>query len=173
MNCPPVDLTESISGSESEQDEEDEEESNNSTEKEDLQKDSIHSLVEKQKKEQEEKESLANDAKGVVLPMMKKYSALNWYKQCDVKDSSHYGVYRHLINNKLNNTTLESIQQSKNNNKKRTWTIIMLGGGHFAGCVIDVSNSNGPAEKSVDKQVKFITHKTFHRYTSKSFFSLA
>jgi hypothetical protein len=98
--------------------------------------------------------------------MMKKYSALNWFKHANVKDSSHYGIYRHLLNNKLSNTTLQSLQQSTFK-QKRTWTIIMLGGGHFAGCVIDVSSSKGPAEKSVDKQVKFITHKTFHRYTSK------
>lgn len=153
------DLTESISGSEGEdeQDSEDEEK--------DLQKDNIHSLVQKQKKEQEEKELLINDAKQVVLPMMKKYSALNWYKQANIKDSSHYGIYRHLFNN--NNTTLKSIQQSNFVNKKRTWTILMLGGGHFAGCVIDVNASKGASEKSIDKQVQFITHKTFHRYTTR------
>lgn len=152
-------MTESISGSEGEEDEEEEEVNS-------LEKDNIHSLVQKQKEEQEEKEHLENSAKQVVLPMMKKYSALNWFKQANVKDSSHYGFYRHLLNNKLNNTTLQSLQQS-NNNKKRTWTIIMLGGGHFAGCVIDVSASKGPNDKSLDKQVKFIAHKTFHRYTSK------
>ncbi|KAG2199590.1 hypothetical protein INT47_012190 [Mucor saturninus] len=150
------DLTESISGSE----EDDSEEEDN-----DLQKDNIHSLVQKQKKEQEEKELLLNDAKQVVLPMMKKYSALNWYKQSNVKDSSHYGVYRHLFNS--THTTLKSIQQSNFANKKRTWTILMLGGGHFAGCVIDVNASKGAGEKSIDKQVQFVTHKTFHRYTTR------
>lgn len=95
------------------------------------------------------------------MPSMRKLSAWDWFKQANVKDSSHYGFYRHLFSN---NATLNSLQQS---NKKRTWTIIMLGGGHFAGCVIDVSASKGPGDKAVDKQVKIIAHKTFHRYTSK------
>ncbi|GAA5804551.1 hypothetical protein HPULCUR_010051 [Helicostylum pulchrum] len=149
-----ADLTESISGSEDEEEEED-----------DLQKDDIHSLVQKQKKEQEEKEMLVNDAKQVVLPMMKKYSALTWFKQANVPGTSHYGIYSHLLNE---HQTLASIQKSQSTSqKKRTWTVLMLGGGHFAGCVIDINASKGGGDKSIDKQVQFVTHKTFHRYTTR------
>lgn len=96
--------------------------------------------------------------------MMKKYSALTWFKQANVKSSSHYGIYRHLLDD---DRTLHGIQKSNYTQKKRTWTILMLGGGHFAGCVVDVNLSKGGGEKSVDKQVQFIAHKTFHRYTTR------
>lgn len=85
---------------------------------------------------------------------MKKYSALTWFRTAK-KDSNHYGIYRHL----LQNSTLEQLQRSQHKGKKRTWTIIMLGGGHFAGCVIDVNAST--------TDVKLIQHKTFHRYTTR------
>lgn len=160
------DLTESISGSESEEDFDEDDESETPVGQ-DLQRDNIHSLVQKQKEQQEEQELLANRVKQVVMPSMRKLSAWDWFKQANVKDSSHYGFYRHLFNNKFNNTTLGSLQQSSFGSKKRTWTIIMLGGGHFAGCVIDVGASKGPGERAVDKQVKIIAHKTFHRYTTR------
>jgi hypothetical protein len=122
-----------------------------------LEADNINSLVEKQQLEQEHQEELASEAKQIVLPMMKKYSALTWFKTAE-KDASHYGIYKHL----LQNNSLAQLQT----NKKRTWTMIMLGGGHFAGCVIDVNASLG-ASANIDKQVKLITHKTFHRYTTR------
>ncbi|KAI8047052.1 uncharacterized protein B0P05DRAFT_592861 [Gilbertella persicaria] len=134
-----ADLTESISGSESETDEEED--------------NSIDSLVYKQKQVQELEAQLANDAKQIVSPIMKKYLALNWFKTPE-KDSPHYGIYRHLLNGK----TLASLQQS-NFKGKRYWTIIMLGGGHFAGCVIDVGASNS--------QIKLVAHRTIHRYTTR------
>lgn len=110
--------------------------------------------MDKQKQQQEEQEKLANEAKQIVLPMMKKYSALTWFKTSN-KDSNHYGIYRHL----LQDSTLAQLQRSQHKGKKRTWTIIMLGGGHFAGCVIDVNAST--------TDVKLIQHKTFHRYTTR------
>ncbi|KAL9559389.1 hypothetical protein MBANPS3_000464 [Mucor bainieri] len=145
-----TDLTESISGSESEgSDDEDDTDGDKNERRPDL-----DSIVDKQKQQQEEQEKLANEAKQIVLPMMKKYSALTWFKTPS-KDSSHYGVYRHL----LQNSTLADLQRSQHKGKKRTWTIIMLGGGHFAGCVIDVNAST--------TDVKLIQHKTFHRYTTR------
>lgn len=146
-----IDLTESISGSESE------------TNEEQSKLEDIDSLVNKQKLEQEHQEQLADGAKQAVLPFMKKYAALTWFKTKEI-DSPHYGVYRHLFSNQQN-STLASLQKTK---AKRTWTIIMLGGGHFAGCVIDVNGSQGKnSDISVDKQIKLITHKTFHRYTTR------
>ncbi|KAF9925198.1 hypothetical protein FBU30_004978 [Linnemannia zychae] len=49
----------------------------------------------------------------------------------------------------------------------RYWTLILIGGGHFAGMVIDV---RGVARKphsqgSHARELKIVVHKTFHRYT--------
>jgi hypothetical protein len=52
----------------------------------------------------------------------------------------------------------------------RYWTMILLGGGHFAGMVVDL---RGQAKKAHSqgshiRELKIVTHKTFHRYTGKS-----
>ncbi|KAI7897884.1 uncharacterized protein BX663DRAFT_462811 [Cokeromyces recurvatus] len=144
-----ADLTESISGSDdSEEEENGDSESLNRRDQ--VRSTNINSLVDKQKEEQENQEELENSAKQVMLPIMKKYSALTWFKTTD--DDYHYGVYRHLFS--IPQTTLQSLQQPK----RRIWTIIMVGGGHFAGAVIDAN--------SADK-VHMLAHRTFHRYTTR------
>ncbi|CEP12209.1 hypothetical protein [Parasitella parasitica] len=146
-----TDLTESISGSEGDYSEDEDEEEGEKSEK----RPDLDSIVDRQKQRQEQEEKLANEAKQIVLPVMKKHSALAWFKTPEKDASSHYGIYRHL----LQNSTLAQLQRSQHKGKKRTWTIIMLGGGHFAGCVIDVDASIS--------DVKLIQHKTFHRYTTR------
>ncbi|KAI8356573.1 hypothetical protein EDC96DRAFT_515462 [Choanephora cucurbitarum] len=130
-----ADLTESISGSESEED------------------DDIDTLVSQQKLAQERQEQLANDAKQVVLPIMKKYSALTWFKTSK-EDTIHYGIYRHLLEE---GKTLRALQK-----KPKYWTLLMLGGGHFAGCVVDMTSSQLHL-----RQVKMVAHRTIHRYTTR------
>ncbi|KAK3836781.1 MAG: hypothetical protein J3R72DRAFT_403097 [Linnemannia gamsii] len=49
----------------------------------------------------------------------------------------------------------------------RYWTMILLGGGHFAGMVVDL---RGQAKKAHSqgshvRELKIVAHKTFHRYT--------
>lgn len=51
---------------------------------------------------------------------------------------------------------------------ERTWTLLMFGGGHFAGMVVSlvpklVSRGKG---KEKDREVVVLKQKTFHRYTS-------
>ncbi|KAI8992233.1 hypothetical protein BDB01DRAFT_717360 [Pilobolus umbonatus] len=156
MDVPPVsystfeslleDLTESLSGSEEEEEDEDEELSTGDK------VDNISALVNKQQQQDETRV----EHTPYVLPIVKKYSALTWYKT-DNQPDIHYGIYRHL----LNQHSLSELQQSEWKGKKRTWTVIMLGGGHFAGAVFDISSS-----QNID-QVSLITHKTFHRYTTR------
>jgi hypothetical protein len=142
-----TDLTESISGSESESETSD-------VEDDDEKKDKIETLVDKQ---QEQEEVVA--PKADLLPVMKKYTALCWFR---LKDdvSQHYGIYRHLLT-QPNVESVERIQASQFKGKKRMWAIIMIGGGHFAGSIMDVEKS-GRSESLV----KVLYHKTFHRYTS-------
>jgi len=46
-------------------------------------------------------------------------------------------------------------------NKARYWTLIMIGGGHFAGVVMDLAGQ----VSSHGRDMKVVAHKTFHRYT--------
>ncbi|GJJ76190.1 hypothetical protein EMPS_08549 [Entomortierella parvispora] len=46
-------------------------------------------------------------------------------------------------------------------NKPRYWTLIMIGGGHFAGVVMDLAGQ----VSSHGRDMKVVAHKTFHRYT--------
>lgn len=80
----------------------------------------------------------------------------------------HLGIYRTLLNNPTvgNNEAVQKLQNS-NTSGPRLWTILMMGGGHFAGAIIDVNKSQGILEQQLNKQVHILTHKTFHRYTSK------
>jgi hypothetical protein len=144
-----IDLTESLSGSESESETSD-------VQDDDEKKDKIETLVDKQQ-EQEQEQVVA--PKADLLPVMKKYTALCWFR---LKDdvSQHYGIYRHLLT-QPNVESVERIQASQFKGKKRMWAIIMIGGGHFAGSIMDVEKS-GRSENLV----KVLYHKTFHRYTS-------
>jgi hypothetical protein len=62
-------------------------------------------------------------------------------------------------------------------NGGRLWTLFMIAGGHFAGMVVRVSNTPdhlNPHAKNKGKhkppEYEVLMHKTFHRYTSKSLF---
>ena len=62
----------------------------------------------------------------------------------------------------------------------RIWSMFMLAGGHFAGAVVRVSPSDNEDEqgegvtkkkpKKPKPDTEVLRHKTFHRYTSLSFF---
>ncbi|KAI8362801.1 hypothetical protein BD560DRAFT_484020 [Blakeslea trispora] len=129
-----ADLTESISGSESEEED-----------------DTIETLVNQQKLAQERQEELTANAKQVMLPVMKKYSALTWFKT-DKEDTVHYGIYRHLLEGR-------SIRELKT---PKYWTVLMLGGGHFAGAVVHLGNSQLHL-----RQINMVAHRTIHRYTTR------
>ncbi|KAF9975923.1 hypothetical protein BGZ65_008041 [Modicella reniformis] len=51
--------------------------------------------------------------------------------------------------------------QETSTNQARYWTLIMLGGGHFAGVVMDLAGQ----VSFHGRDLKMIVHKTFHRYT--------
>ncbi|XP_011308899.1 ankyrin repeat and zinc finger domain-containing protein 1-like isoform X2 [Fopius arisanus] len=64
-----------------------------------------------------------------------------------------FSIYRCLLHSKksIPSSNDEMITQALNSGKKTTWTVIMVGGGHFAAGVFQ----NGEA----------LVHKTFHTYT--------
>lgn len=68
-------------------------------------------------------------------------------------DGNIFSIYRCLLHNKkeIPEVDDEMIAQAMNSGKKTSWTIIMVGGGHFAAAVFQDGES--------------IVHKTFHSYT--------
>ena len=51
----------------------------------------------------------------------------------------------------------------------RYWTLVLLGGGHFAAMVVDLRGETNKAasQGSHSRAIKVVAHKTFHRYTGK------
>ncbi|XP_012275018.1 ankyrin repeat and zinc finger domain-containing protein 1 isoform X2 [Orussus abietinus] len=64
-----------------------------------------------------------------------------------------FSIYRCLLHNKktIPEVDSEMIAQALNSGKRSMWTVIMLGGGHFAAAVFQGG--------------EVVVHKTFHRYT--------
>ncbi|KAI7858014.1 hypothetical protein BDC45DRAFT_603061 [Circinella umbellata] len=163
-----ADLAESISGSESEGDDDDDNEdttSNSSVNE----NDDTNALVNKQFKQKEKEEALQVSLDTVqqnLSPFEKKNRALTWFQASPtISGSYHFGVYRKLTESLEG---LQRIQATQFEQKKRVWTIIMIGGGHFAGAVVDVNKSiRGPHHRLDINEVKMVTHKTFHRYTTR------
>lgn len=52
--------------------------------------------------------------------------------------------------------------------RERRWVLLMLAGGHFAGCVVALGGKREgkKAVKGQDGELRVLKHKTFHRYTS-------
>ncbi|KAF9321702.1 hypothetical protein BG003_000088 [Podila horticola] len=52
-------------------------------------------------------------------------------------------------------------QASRPTTKPRYWTLVLIGGGHFAGVVMDLAGQ----VSAHGRDMKVVAHKTFHRYT--------
>lgn len=127
-----------------------------------MENDRVAALVDKQDKATTV--TVEEDINKSRLP--KKFSALAWFNSKLLPDSVHVGVYKTMFATSQTQS-LELLQSDRYKNRERIWTIIMVGGGHFAAGVIDVNKSKGVADSMHAKPVKFLAHKTFHRYTSK------
>lgn len=84
----------------------------------------------------------------------------------DEKDEIYLGVYKNILRHRGENNSLDDIKMLINSkdHEPRYWSMFMIGGGHFAGLVLDVARNS---KVTNPKEVKAIVHKTFHRYTSK------
>lgn len=109
-------------------------------------------------------------------------SAVIWYEAPDVTPGTQYGVYRALLplagvaKSRADGATelaeLKTLQlpevKPSEGDKPRQWTLLMFGGGHFAGMVVSlvpklVSKGKG---KEKEREIVVLQKKTFHRYTS-------
>lgn len=72
----------------------------------------------------------------------------------------------------LKELQLQPEPREEGGEKERKWTLLMFGGGHFAGMVVSLrpklvkSSKKGSKEK--EREVVVLHKKTFHRYTSMS-----
>ncbi|KAL1915595.1 uncharacterized protein VTP21DRAFT_6719 [Calcarisporiella thermophila] len=88
---------------------------------------------------------------------------LLWFRGEYENETVNLGVYKQV----LSEPTLLALQQSQLTHKKqqkpRIWTLLMLSGGHFAGCVAEITAPS--TGKGQNEGFRILTHKSFHRYT--------
>ncbi|CAG8467554.1 1608_t:CDS:2 [Acaulospora morrowiae] len=92
-----------------------------------------------------------------------------WFTSSNILlDGIYLGVYKNILYSKGDNqdNPIENIEklQAKSKGQPRYWTMIMIGGGHFAGLVLDIASNSRVTNP---KEVKVVVYKTFHRYTTR------
>lgn len=120
-------------------------------------------------------------------------SPLLWFESPKSIQDTQFGVYRSIFPSATRKTAsevawldelrrLQVVEDSSRLGKKyavkngdaqpsdpasRTWTLLAIGGGHFAGSIISLvprlNNKNG----RIEKEVVILASKTFHRYTTR------
>jgi hypothetical protein len=149
-------LTESISGS-------DTDESASDNESDGSADDNVTLLISKEKLRMAALERAKLNAEQKQKVHLHNNSPLSWYTAAPLlPENVHLGVYNCVRRNV--NAPLSDEQLAPGHT--RTWTMIMIGGGHFAAAVIDVGKSQAQ-ENNSSRATSVIAHKTFHRYTSK------
>lgn len=154
----PLDLSDSISGSESTDSEEDSDASND-----ERKRDTVHNAL---RKAQGTSSRPASPEIRTKIPR----SPIVWFHS---KPTTQLGVYSAVFPSGIDPVAydyvreLKAMQQSEG---ERLWTLLMTAGGHFAGIVVKIHPPNGqqPKVKGKHKAAEFeiVQHKTFHRYTS-------
>ncbi|GAA6062108.1 hypothetical protein JCM10212_000862 [Sporobolomyces blumeae] len=128
-----------------------------------------------------------------VDPTQVPRTALLWFEADEVAKETQYGIYRAILPEagagkkradgpevleELKRLQLGATERGDNvqrnevgeaKHKDRKWTLLMFGGGHFAGMVVKlepklVSKGKG---KEKDKELVILEKKTFHRYTTR------
>ncbi|SCV70362.1 BQ2448_1756 [Microbotryum intermedium] len=175
-------LSASISGSESDSVSDDDDDASSSS------TNAVSRLVRKQSLE-----SPANgeavDALGDPRHLNGPRSALIWFEAPNASPGTQYGIYRAALpsagGQKKHQDGLDGLDELKasqlvepvgskgiystKDGKDRKWTLLMFGGGHFAGMVVSVvprlvGKGKG---KEKEKEVVVLEKKTFHRYTTR------
>ncbi|KAI8073157.1 hypothetical protein BC940DRAFT_250649 [Gongronella butleri] len=175
-----ADLSDSLSGSE--EDDDDDDDDDDDQEEEDATKDGdkVKTLMARQQQAMAKAKALDDEASALAQQQQqqqqqiggsRKHTSMIWYTAPSLTSKSfHLGIYRLLVQTPLSATDSLSVLrqcQSTGIQKPRYWVILMMGGGHFAGAVIDAHKSMGINEQQVNKQVHMHAHKTFHRYTTR------
>ncbi|KAH7043746.1 hypothetical protein BKA57DRAFT_427909 [Linnemannia elongata] len=91
-------------------------------------------------------------------------SPMLWFSSTLYGTSVQFGIYKNALTNKGN---CDHLLAPATDAPPRYWTMILLGGGHFAGMVVDVRGlaKKAHSQGSHARELKIVAHKTFHRYT--------
>ncbi|GAA5831544.1 hypothetical protein JCM3766R1_001799 [Sporobolomyces carnicolor] len=135
-----------------------------------------------------ERSNVNNDEDDEQDPLSGPRTALLWFEAPQHAQDTQYGIYRAIlptagskalkrqsddspeILQELKDLQLDPVSsQGDEGKKERKWTLLMFGGGHFAGMVAKlnprlVSKGKG---KEKDKELVILEKKTFHRYTTR------
>lgn len=87
------------------------------------------------------------------------------FKSTFLPDGKCLGAYKAIFSAKeLNDDPLEALKRLNSGRKSgEISALFMIGGGHFAGAIISHTPKSGPIDQSVD----VVVSKTFHRYTTR------
>ncbi|ORX50443.1 hypothetical protein DM01DRAFT_1337628 [Hesseltinella vesiculosa] len=162
-----ADLDDSLSGSDDESDD-----STNDSD-DDKSDDKVKTLVDRQKQALDHAKALDDEVAVLTRHHQhtpKKNSTMIWYTAPSLTTKSfHLGLYRLVLPAATIDVVaaLKQVQALTKPSNPRYWSILMMGGGHFAGAVIDIHASTGLIDQQQSRQVSIVTHKTFHRYTTR------
>lgn len=160
------DLDESISGSESSETEDEED-------KDDLyayKKDKLETIFEKNV---QQLENLKLQESERVVSHLATRSPYVLFKSDLLDQDKCFGVYKSLFSIKELEKPLEALQSWKSNSSTKKSALLMIGGGHFAGAIINhqPKSTKGNAlklgESILEQGVDIVAHKSFHRYTTR------
>lgn len=157
----PVELSDSISGSESTDSEPDS--GNSDGEK---RRDTVHNALHKVK-ETASSRPTTPDAR-IRIPR----SPIVWFHS---KPATQLGVYSAVFPIVTDPREFDYVKELKamqdGNQGEKLWTLLMTAGGHFAGIIVRINQMNGQKVKGKHRPAEYevVLHKTFHRYTSGSY----
>lgn len=105
---------------------------------------------------------------GITIPR----SPILWFHS---KPATQLGVYSAVFPMNIDPTEYDYVKELKmmqdGDQEGKLWTLLMTAGGHFAGVVVKINQSNGQQQlkikgKHKPAEYEVLLHKTFHRYTS-------
>lgn len=162
------DLDESISGSDSSDSEEEGE-----GERKDIyayKKDKLDTIFEKNIQQLEDLKLQESDR---VVSHLATRSPYILFKSDLLDQDQCFGVYKSLFSIKELEEPIEALKSWKSKSSSGKSALLMIGGGHFAGAIINhkpkstKGNAIKPGESILEQGVDIVAHKSFHRYTTR------
>ncbi|RHZ82636.1 hypothetical protein Glove_106g13 [Diversispora epigaea] len=108
-----------------------------------------------------------NDINEIVEVKKRNSQPILWFTSSNIlEDRIYLGVYKNILHNRGEGSPHNDIKKLINpeDYKPKYWSMFIMGGGHFAGLILDIVQN---LEVTNPKEIKVIVHKTFHRYTTR------
>ncbi|KAF4583082.1 ankyrin repeat and zinc finger domain containing protein 1 [Ophiocordyceps camponoti-floridani] len=167
------DLSESLSGSDSE-----------SGSDEDQQESTLAALLKKQAR-MSNTDCVADDEGGNAVSRSKGKPPLLWFSSTVLPEKTYFGLYRTILTDEEQRTAdvvavLKKKQLAPVPAPKTATTkdipvaykgphifLCMIGGGHFAAMIVSLAPRPAKGTTSMNREATVLAHKTFHRYTTR------